>query len=146
MLWRDGLLDGAEGGSRRRVCERRCHRSNAVLFQDALHAADGIALHRTADGGYPAAGRHRLGSDICPSAASLHLRLDLREGIVVSQNRKTCCGDVEIGGDLRLMVRKASGALSKCSLLYPRPRAGRTAALCRFGAVVSAAVTVDALL
>ncbi len=91
----DRFLDRAERDGRRLVGEA-LHRFDAVLFQDPLHAADGVALavQQAADALEQI---DVVGAVVAPAAAALH-RLDLGEPRLPEPQH--VLGNVEIVSDL----------------------------------------------
>src|SRR3984893_16785963 len=91
----DRLFDRTKRGNRRSI-RQPLHRRDAVLFENALHPADGVtlAVQKTADAPEQV---DIVRAVVAPAAAPLH-RLDLgAPGLPEPQH---VLGDVEVGGDL----------------------------------------------
>src|SRR6202022_2368714 len=91
----DHLFDRAERGNSRSI-RQTLDRRDAVLFQNALHPADGIAfaVQQSADAPEQV---DIVRAVVAPAAAPLH-RLDLSEPRLPES--QDVLGDVEVGGDL----------------------------------------------
>src|SRR5439155_8920239 len=90
----DRLLDRAEGDGGSLV-SKALHRFDAVLFEDPLHAADGVALAvKQATDALEQV--NVIGAVVTPPAASLH-RLDLSEPRLPEPQH--VLGDVELFSD-----------------------------------------------